>query len=188
MAEQTQNQAEQSENNNEAVEQSGGSLLGKLKTLAFIAAVVFVECALAYVFIPGRTADAQSEAAVVAAAESNLAEKEAEESDKQEVEIDMGEYRITSYQPATDTTFRVNFHLFITVVTEEKEEFEKLKVANDARLREQVNVIIRAAEISDLTDPTLSLIKRRILDKINRILGKPLVKGVFFSDMLFVEQ
>ena len=71
---------------------------------------------------------------------------------------------------------------------EDKSEFEELKQANEARLREQVNVIVRAAEVPDLTDPTLGLIKRRILDKINRVFGKQLVKGVIFSEMSFVEQ
>ncbi len=190
MPDQTKNQTEQTENNSEPVAQTSGfSLMGKLKTIGFIAAVVFVECGLAYMFIPGTTADAQSAVAVQEAEkEMDLEESEEEKAEKQEVEIDMSEYRVTSYQPATDTTFRVNFHLYVTVSAAEREEFAKLKEENEARLREQVNVIIRAAEISDLTDPTLGLIKRRILDKINRILGKPLVKGVFFSDMLFVEQ
>jgi len=32
------------------------------------------------------------------------------------------------------------------------------------------------------------LIKRRVLEKINRTLGKPLVQGVIVSDFSFIEQ
>ena len=198
MPDQTQNENAQNENtaeqtpadSGEGLEQSGGSsLMGKLKVAALIAAVVLVECGVAYMLIPSAAADAQSSDAAIAAAEAKLEGDEAEKAEEEkEVEIDLGEFRVTSYQPATDATFRVNFHLFGTVLDDNKDAFEELKLANEARLREQVNVIVRAAEIPELTDPTLALIKRRILEKINRILGKQLVKGVIFSDMSFVEQ
>ena len=188
---QNENAAEQPlENSEEALEQTGSSsLMGKLKVVGLVAAVVLVECGVAYMLIPSATADAQSSEAAIQEAEAGLAGNEKEEAeDEEEVEVDMGEFRVTSYQPATDTTFRVNFHLYGTVAKDDMDDFEELKQANEARLREQVNVIVRAAEIPDLTDPTLGLIKRRILDKINRILGRQLVRGVIFSEMSFVEQ
>lgn len=191
MSDQQQNEDQQSsENNDEAQpQQAGSSLTGKLKVLGLVAAVVFVECAFAYMLIPSAVADPQTSEAAIKAAEADLAGKTEEELEvANEKEVDLGEFRVTSYQPATDTTFRVNFHLFGTIAEEDIDDFDVLKEANEARLREQVNVIVRAAEIPDLTDPTLGLIKRRILDKINRILGRPLVKGVIFSDMSFVEQ
>ena len=47
---------------------------------------------------------------------------------------------------------------------------------------------IRSAELADLTDPGLGLIKRQILEKTNRALGKPVLQGIVFSDFVAVEQ
>ena len=55
------------------------------------------------------------------------------------------------------------------------------------RFREAVIVTLRGAEVSDLTDAGLGLLKRTILEKTNATLGKPLVKTVIFSDFSFVE-
>ena len=191
MPDQQQNEENQPlENTGDTQRQPVGSLLfGKLKFVGLVAGVVLVECALAYMLIPSAVADPQTSEAAIKAAEADLVGNNEEDVKMEdEKEVDLGEFRVTSYQPATDTTFRVNFHLFGTISEEDQDEFEVLKEANEARLREQVNVIVRAAEIPELTDPTLGLIKRRILDKINRILGRQLVKGVIFSDMSFVEQ
>ena len=193
MSDQTENKnaTEQTpEISDDAAQQAiDSSVTEKLKVLGVIAAVVIVECGLAYMMIPNATADTQSDTLAVKAAEAGFSAVEEEKTEtEEEVEVDLGEFRISSYQPATDTTFRINFCLYGTVSVVDKPEFDDLKQANEARLREQVNVIVRAAEIPDLTDPALGLIKRRILDRINRILGKQLVKGVICSDMMFVEQ
>jgi flagellar basal body-associated protein FliL len=47
---------------------------------------------------------------------------------------------------------------------------------------------VRGSEIEDLTDAGLGLIKRRILERTNKALGKPLIKNVIFSEFSFVEQ
>jgi hypothetical protein len=49
-------------------------------------------------------------------------------------------------------------------------------------------VIVRGAEITDLTDAGLGLMKRKILDRANRTLGKPLLQTVVVSDFSFIEQ
>ncbi len=48
--------------------------------------------------------------------------------------------------------------------------------------------IIRSADINDLTDPALGLLKRKILETTNKALGKPLLQGVAFSEFTFLEQ
>jgi flagellar FliL protein len=50
-----------------------------------------------------------------------------------------------------------------------------------------VIVTLRGAEVNDLTDAGLGLLKRTILEKTNAILGKPLLKLVVFSDFSFVQ-
>jgi hypothetical protein len=83
---------------------------------------------------------------------------------------------------------RINFHLIATVKAAEQEEFALLLEKCQHRLRDQVIFEVRNAEIGDLTDPGLALIKRKILGKSNDLLGKPLLSTIVFSDYAFVEQ
>ena len=63
-----------------------------------------------------------------------------------------------------------------------------LSFPNKHRIRENVIIIIRSAEVTDLTDAGLGLIKRRILETTNKTLGKPLLQEVVFSEFSFIEQ
>ena len=56
------------------------------------------------------------------------------------------------------------------------------------RLNEQVTIAIRGMQSADFTDPGLGLIKRIILEKTNRALGKPLVREAIISQFSFVER
>ena len=71
---------------------------------------------------------------------------------------------------------------------EDNSTFGKLFKKNKYRFRDQVIVIIRNAQMSDLADPGLGLIKRQILEKTNSLLGEPLMKEVLFSDFAVVQQ
>ena len=160
----------------------GRAPLGKIKLLLMVLAVVLVECVIAYLWLPDVTESEARAAAESPDVAESLTSELAEEEEVTQIEVDMGDYSVTAYQPVSSTTLRIDFHLYATVGEEDSEEFLTLKEGNDARLREQVNVIVRGADIADLTDPGLGLIKRRILEKTNRILGKPLLRGVIFSD------
>ena len=39
------------------------------------------------------------------------------------VEVDLGEFTVTAYQPVSATTLRIDFHLFGTVVTKDAKDF-----------------------------------------------------------------
>ena len=67
-------------------------------------------------------------------------------------------------------------------------KLEGLLKKNKHRFRDQIIIIVRNAQLADLTDPGLGLIKRQILAKTNALLGEPLLKGVVFSDFVVVEQ
>jgi flagellar FliL protein len=78
--------------------------------------------------------------------------------------------------------------LYGSVLNKHGEDFNHRLSDNKFRIRDNVIVIIRSAEIADLTDAGLGLIKRRILETTNKALGKPLLQAVMFSDFSFVEQ
>ncbi len=105
-----------------------------------------------------------------------------------EIEVDLGEYSLTAFQAASSTTLMINFHLYGTIAAAQEGHFLDKYEANVHRIREQVIMTVRSAEVADLTDPGLGLIKRQILEKTNRALGKVVLKGIIFSDFLAVEQ
>jgi hypothetical protein len=104
------------------------------------------------------------------------------------VEILLGEFNVTSFQPQSNSTLRISFQLYATTSLEDEYELKKLLEGNKHRVREQVLIIARSATIEDLADPMLTLIKRKLSEKVNRLIGKPLVRGAVFSDFSYFEQ
>ncbi|MHB8902870.1 MAG: flagellar basal body-associated FliL family protein [Thermoguttaceae bacterium] len=179
----------------EKVETHAGksAVLGKLILLASLAALVLAECIAASFFLPGAQetaamAESPSETPVPEKHEiqSEIAELDAEL--KSQTEVDLGEFTVTAFQPLTNTTTRIDFHLYGTTGEEDVTAFEEAWQENKHRLRDQVIVTVRSAEPSELTDAGLGLIKRRILEKTNRTLGKPYLRTIIFSDFSFIEQ
>jgi len=169
------------------------ALLSRIKVAGLIASIILIECLVAYFLIP-------SAAEVTAMAESRyqktddleLADLEEQEEQAQPAENtteeELGVFSVTAYQPVSNTTLRIDFTLSGTVLNEEVKEFRLRMKQNEKRIREQVNVTIRSSEINDLTDARLGLIKRKILEKTNRTLGRPLLQSVIIPDFSFVEQ
>ena len=129
-------------------------------------------------------------------------------------EIDLGKFSLTAFDPNSNTTLLIDFHLYGTVavdasdktakeggeghagkggkggesIDEDNSTFGRLFRKNQHRFRDQVIVIIRNATMPDLADPSLGLIKRQILAKTNSLLGEPLLKEIVFSDFAVVQQ
>ena len=82
----------------------------------------------------------------------------------------------------------MDFHLYGTVAEGEQEAMKPLFERNLNRFRDQVLYEIRNSVSTDLADPGLALIKRRILEKSNTLLGKPVLKSVVFSQFSYFEQ
>ena len=167
-----------------------GSMLGKIMVLGLVVVVVAVECVVAYICIPTSSdsaAAASTAAKPPAEHKKGEAEPAAEGEGAANVEVDLKEFSVTIYQPASNSTLRIDFHLHGIVASADKKEFDHLFELNQNRFREQVMVSVRSAEMADLTDPSLGLIKRTILDKARRILGKPLIQELVISDYSSLE-
>jgi hypothetical protein len=155
---------------------------------AFIAGIILLECFAAYLLIPSaQEVSARAEAEVKKQIEE---EKKAEKADGDEAttEFDLGKFRISRYQPSSNTTINIDFHLWATIKESDKKEFETRFASSQHRFREQVIVITRNADVPELTDPGLALIKRQILEKTSTVLGKSLVQSIIFSDFSYLEQ
>lgn len=178
---------------NEAAVANGGrsKLTGRLIIAGFVGSVIVIQLVLAMVFMSSIAKTAQSDVASVQQQVEQEIEKDSglpADSSAPTVEVELGDFAVTSYQPSSETALRIDFHLFATVAEDSQNQFLDLLERNKNRIREQVIVTMRNAELTDLTDPGLGLIKRRILTKVNRTLGKPLLRTIIISDFSFVEQ
>lgn len=181
--------------------------LFKLIALALVVAVIGGECLVAFFYLTSKDrGDAAAHGEEHGAKPSHdaghgepaeeldaeayvaLMEEEASGDRGHAREVDLGEFSLTVFQPSTSTTLLVDFHLFGTIRQEEEAEFTEMFEKNKHRIRDQIIVTIRSAELQDLADPGLGLIKRQILAKSNAILGKLLLRAVIFSDFTFIEQ
>lgn len=171
---------------------ASGSMVTKIAVVLFLLAVVGAECLVVFLFLPGHAETAvmagvghqtkQPEAAKVETSEA------AEDEGIPQLEVDLGEFSVTSYQPVSNTTLRIDFHLYGTVASEDEKAFQTALQSNVHRFRDQVIVTVRSSDVTDLTDAGLGLIKRKILEKTNAMLGKRFLKTVIFSDFSFIEQ
>ncbi len=174
-------------------------LAAKLIAVVFVLAVVGAECLAAYFFFPSPSSatamannvpdpETKSEGPAKAQPKGGKDKQEGKAAASDQIEIDLGEYSVTSSPSAGDSMLQITFHLYGTIAAVEEKEFEELKKENEHRFREQVLVVVRSAKISDLTDAGLGLLKRNILEKTNKVLGKPILHTVIFSDFVFIEQ
>ena len=175
----------------------GKVLLAKLLVLLFVVGVVVTECLIAYFCFPSAAQTAEMVGATVAEPQGESPAKSHRKGSKDkkdgketadQVEVDLGEYSLTAAHPTANTTLQISFHLYGTVAAADEQEFLELKKENEHRFREQVLVTVRSANLADLTDAGLGLLKRNILEKTNRILGRPMLQMIIFSDFAFIEQ
>jgi hypothetical protein len=168
-------------------------ILSKLWVALALGGVVLVECTIAYLYLPTPSETAAMVGADPAAADpgfdpSYSLDRPREEDLEEQTEVDLGEFSVTAFQPISSTTLRIDFHLYGTVDPEEKADFDEAWKESTHRVRDQVIVTVRSCQLTELTDAGLGLIKRRILEKSNRILGSPFLKSIIFSDFSFIEQ
>jgi len=85
---------------------------GKIKAMVFIAIVVTVECLVAYLYIP-TTADTTAMAKATLGIDPETGklsenpyanQKDLEQNDVETVEMDLGDFSVTSFQPVSNTT------------------------------------------------------------------------------------
>lgn len=175
----------------------GPGLMSLIKAVAVISVLVILQLAAASMILPSaaETTEIASELA-----NASMEEDAAEESEPASTEVTrmlaMGEiaevalglYHVLSYNPDTGTKTNIDFELYGTVLDDEESEFFDLFAANEQRIREQILVTVRGTDMTDLTDPTLSLVKRKLLERANRALGKPLLQELIVSKFSFEER
>jgi flagellar FliL protein len=168
-----------------------------LKVLGVVIAIIAVEMVAAAMLLPSAHDTEFTARQLKAAREGVFEDHPAPEAANEEAapatmketrEVDLGRFNVTRFNPQSNTTLIVDFELFGVVLASEESNFATQFEANKVRVREQVIMTLSAAEMNDLTDAELGLLKRRILEKTNRALGKPMLQEVLFSKFNFVER
>lgn len=187
----------------------GPGIMTLVKALAFVSVIVLIEVAAATAFLPSAEETRETGKRLVAAAQGAAAEAdeadEAAEADRPDdhaaasdghaegahqptVELSLGPYHVIAFNPSTGASMSIDFELFGVVLAADEPEFTERFGLHGKRLNEQVTIAIRGMESADFTDPGLGLIKRVVLEKVNRALGKPLVREAVFSEFAFIER
>lgn len=171
-------------------------LMTLVKALAFISVIVLLEIAAASMFFPDaqETRAIGQQLAAAAAGEDLAADADAPDANAKLLalektrEVELGKFHVLTYDPETGASLTVDFELFGVVLADEEGEFYTLFEKNQQRISEQVNITMRAMDASDFSDPGLGLIRRKILKKVNRALGGPLLQGVVFPEFSYIER
>lgn len=178
----------------------GPSAVTLLKIVACVAVIVLLEVGAAMALLPtaedtkrigqqlaeAKLGNLESDEAAV------IEEEQADEGDHgahgPSHEVSLGTYHVVSFNPSTGTSTAIDFELFGVVLASDEAEFAERYLIHEKRLNEQVTIAIRSMQPSDFSDPGLGLIKRVILEKVNRALGKSLVREAIFSEFSFMER
>jgi flagellar FliL protein len=187
---------ESAESTEEALPKRPSVIMPIVKGVAFVSILVLVQVVGASMLIPSAQDTERLARQYVAATEGESASDgphDAESAGSEHrgedtVEIEMGSYNITHFNPASNSTLSIDFELYGSVLATDAVEFEHLFEKSKVRVREQVIMTLHAADSKDLSDAGLGLIKRQILEKTNRALGHPMVREVLFSKFNFVER
>lgn len=104
-------------------------------------------------------------------------------------EVEIGDFVCTNGIAAQGHAVHVTLRLVAIVPASLSDQFSQVaKKENKFRVRESVDHIIRSSGREDLNDPSLDMIKRRIKEDINKILGKSYVNKVIIADFKLMEQ
>ncbi|MBX3424344.1 MAG: hypothetical protein KF688_01570 [Pirellulales bacterium] len=169
------------------------SLLTLLKALAFVSTIVLLEIVAASMILPSAEDVEKVGVKLASDASSDKAGEGTDGATPRVVaentrEVSLGSYHVLTYDPNTGTSVNIDFDLFGTVLANEESAFTEMFLVNQNRISEQVTVTMRGMEITDFTDADLDVIKRKLLDKANRALGKPLLRQIVIPKFSFIER
>jgi flagellar basal body-associated protein FliL len=184
-------------------------VMGLVKVIAFVSVLVIVQVVAASFLIPSGKETEQLARDLVQAKHAAAEESEHaaptehnehgdHEHDEEHgeghgehsasAEVELGNFTVTRYNAETDRTLNMDVTIFGVVLADESEEFAHVYETSKNRIGDQVVATLRSASASDLAEAGLGLLKRQILEKTNRALGKPLLQEVLITKCNYIEQ
>ena len=95
---------------------------------------------------------------------------------------ELGDFSIKIYDPVTGASLKSDFHLEGNTVFDDKEGFDEFMLSNRRLFREQITVAMRTCNVNDLADPNLKLIEKKLVSRVNRAMGRSVLKSVRITD------
>lgn len=171
---------------------NGKSMMGKVIVGVVVSMIVLVESVVAYMMLPNPDliANKVREEVEKEINESSQADEDIITIEDQTVykEVDLGSFNLGVHQASANTTLNITCKVMGTIAETDQTEFDELLANNENRLRERIIIEFRSAEVTDLTQAGLDLLKRRILEKSNTLLGKQILKEIMFPEYNYYQQ
>lgn len=102
-------------------------------------------------------------------------------------EVELGAFQL-SLQTSASGALHVQLSLSATVPEELENEFHEMQERHKSRIRQSVLSIVRSSTQEDLADPSLSLIRRKIQDQLNRLLEKKYLVDIIVTEVSIIGQ
>ena len=168
----------------EANEQkSGGGQV--LKIVLIVGVLMLGQGVCMFVLMPGATPGQIDAADRIDEQGQQIDEKLAAAND---VEVKVGDFAVTNNVAAPDVALQMSFQLHVGVPAKMTEGFAERLEQRQFRVRQIVEVVARQATYTDISDPTLDLMKRQIRKQLNEELGNEYVSHVIVSGFRTFEQ
>ncbi len=160
--------------------------------IGIVSALVVIELVAAAVLMPTAQQTDTVARKLVAAREGEEIDKPGaidEDARTEDLrEVTLGKFPVTRYNPENDSTLNVDLELVGVVLASDVDLMKQRLASNENRVKEQVIMTLLSSSPADLSDPGLGLIKRQIAEKVNRALGRTLVREVLITRFNFVER
>ena len=168
--------------------------MGKFFIVGIIVAVILIETGLALYLVPDSkqvTArfreDIKKELVAEFDGDEDLLGRKGQEDEKL-IEKELGEYDVTIHDSKSGTTYAVDCTVVCTINEDDKSDFEKLYEVNQYRVREQIMIQFREANIEDLAEKQLGLIKKKISKNINNLFDGKMLREVHLPEFNYYQQ
>ncbi len=153
----------------------------KTKLLVLLLVVMAGEAGAIYWFLPGPAN--QPQASGDGDADSLNVD------DVELVEVELGQFNVTNRKAAPGSVLHISFTLFAVVAKDQQVAFDlAANTEHKARVRQAVDKVVRSSNLDDISDPSLSTIKRLIREEINKVLRKSYVVEVVIDGFKTLEQ
>ena len=162
----------------EAAEESKPSLLPKIAVSGFISFVVVIETCLFFFMVPNaEDVAALAESRLIDQVEQNISGEDGEDLQNENdiVQIKIGRFNDSFVPPGAVKNYAVDFDLSISVYRKDEQVVTDLLAKKEDRLRSYISLEVRSANLDELRENQLGLIRRRILAKTTEVLeyGEP---------------
>ncbi|NQV25482.1 MAG: flagellar basal body-associated FliL family protein [Rhodopirellula sp.] len=105
------------------------------------------------------------------------------------VEVEIHSFSVTNTTAAADTVIHISFKVHALLAADQENDFKKaVSATHKVRVRESIETIFRSATMEDLTDSSLSTLKRLVREEINRVLRQSYVVSIVFNDYKTIQQ